>query len=62
MPLNWLFYEKTAGWLGLECPTCSNNTIFEGANYQGNMLWKCPKCGNCLSLNLRPIKLAYLDY
>lgn len=55
MNLNWFFHKKTAGWLGLECPNCSNNRIFEGIACQERLIWKCLECGNYLYLNLKPV-------
>jgi ribosomal protein L37AE/L43A len=61
MSSNWFFDKKTAGWLSLECPTCSNNKIFKGTAYQDQLIWHCHQCGNNLLLNLKPINKTALN-
>ena len=55
MSLEWFFYKKNIGWLGLECPACYNDRVFEGVYCQDHLLWKCAECGNYLALNLKKV-------
>jgi len=61
MNSSWFFYKKNTGWLGLECPTCSNNKIFNGAAYHDQLIWQCHQCGNHLLLDLKPINKTVLN-